>query len=394
MCGEIFQKNQFQKKNKKKKKNSITPGKYAWPSVAKTVARIRQLIVETLWPILKVAPFLVRVLTPISNWVKLFTQMYEVPVMCLIAKTKGNAGHDLATALLDIMRLVLMFFPFDRVEGGREELDFGFQSFKIEQAILQSLKKFALVTPIRVEYLPQSFDLLMRQTFGNDGTQSFLLSEVLCQLHSHTDEVRGQASMGKGKAIPSGIAQGSFLVDLIVIFKMKTGLLRDMVNQNKMLESDYETVNTIVEGLLSSAGRSPGVSPSVTPRGERVETHPEAETLIAIAGTDVVKNTNHASKVLMYFDGNVEKAVAAIFDNNLPPHLLTPDQEPQGSMTPPISPSKHPLHRHVPARAPVTASTNPERFLSIQKIIAQQKVKTDDDDFDEILRNRILEYVF
>eukprot|EP01060_Flectonema_neradi_P006413 TRINITY_DN1432_c0_g1_i3.p1 TRINITY_DN1432_c0_g1~~TRINITY_DN1432_c0_g1_i3.p1 ORF type:complete len:1011 (+),score=223.24 TRINITY_DN1432_c0_g1_i3:40-3072(+) len=371
----------------------ITPGKNAWPSVAKTVKRISFLLAETLWPLIRVAPFLVRTLTPISNWVKLFAQMYEVPVMCLIDKTNGHAGHDIATALVDIMRLVLMFFPFDRVEGGRLDNDFGFQSTKIEQAILQSMKKFALVTPIRIEYLPHDFESLIRQTFGNDGTQSFLLSELLCQLHSYTDEVAGKASFGKGKKMPTGVEHGSFLVDLLVIFKMKTGLLRDLVNQNKMTESDFDTVNTITEGLLASGGRSPGVSPSVTPRGERVEIHPEAETLISIAGTDVVKNTLHASKILSYFDGNMEKAVSAIFDANLPPHLLTPDPEPQprSSTTPPTSPSKHPLHRHVPVRQPVTASTNPERFLNIQKLIAQQKVKTEDDGFDEILRSRILE---
>ncbi|KAJ9456100.1 hypothetical protein DIPPA_14297 [Diplonema papillatum] len=267
--------------------SSCSDGPKSWPNDTKKIALLRDLLVNTLWPLLKTAPFLVRTLAPVLEWAKLFAVFYEVPVQVLLKKTKGNAGNDLAAAALDCMRLVLEYYPFPVID--QPDQDIGFTSVQIEAALLQGLRSFSLVSPLRMERLPPTFESLLDKTYGRDGAESFLLSEVVASLHSHTDEFRRE----HGNLLQAA-EQGAFVEDLMCIYNLDSTILRDAAMMGKLTDDDLQTATSIAVGLLT---RSPGLKPAASRPAPAAETvSPEAFVLKEIAG-DAIKSLAHAQAV-------------------------------------------------------------------------------------------------
>eukprot|EP00659_Diplonema_papillatum_P006654 gene6654-10203_t len=202
----------------------------------------------------------------------------------LLKKTKGNAGNDLAAAALDCMRLVLEYYPFPVID--QPDQDIGFTSVQIEAALLQGLRSFSLVSPLRMERLPPTFESLLDKTYGRDGAESFLLSEVVASLHSHTDEFRRE----HGNLLQAA-EQGAFVEDLMCIYNLDSTILRDAAMMGKLTDDDLQTATSIAVGLLT---RSPGLKPAASRPAPAAETvSPEAFVLKEIAG-DAIKSLAHA----------------------------------------------------------------------------------------------------
>ena len=401
-----------------------------WPAAAKDIAAMRRLLVSRLWPLLKVAPFMVRCMAPVSDWAEVLTVFYEVPLVALHEKTDGKVGADLCTAVLDVMRLLLQFYPFPIVEEG--EGDFGYPAQRIEAALHQGMRTFSLISPVLVDRVPQTFATLLNKTYGSEGAQSFLMFEVLSKLHQHTRDVldssasvakeaeqrkgagKGKASNSSAKIVHIGAsAVGKFVTDLVCVYKMDEGLFRDASVMGVLAYDEMDTLCSIVAGVLheprKNAAPSTSSAPVASPNGaDFPDAFPEdCDTLLSIAGeSGLVKSQWHAFSVLKFYDMNLENAIAAVFDSNLPPHLAE-DTKPAGlsgggtgpgccdvpqassssSSSATVSPKKA-------ARAPpVNPVTNPERFAKFSEMRKNQKLSKEEE-FDEMMRARVVQYVY
>ncbi|KAJ9456101.1 hypothetical protein DIPPA_14300 [Diplonema papillatum] len=109
---------------------------------------------------------------------------------------------------------------------------------------------------------------------------------------------------------------------------------------------------------------------------------PAASALLLLPS--LAKRHSH-EQILAYYDDNQEKALAAIFDSNLPPQLVE-DTSKAAASSP--SGTREPTN-HRPPRRPVTALTNPERFVPIGALLKKKK-PDEDAEFDELLRQRVV----